>query len=142
MFLIAGQKMRTRSADAAGKCECIINSLLLINIAIWLRPPTTPRLPAGPVVASRRHPGHPGPGLGDVLDLIAPSLDQRDLCAVQATCTTLRNLGISGEIANFVVYANVRSDEQKKSFLLWLGPRAHAVRFLTYRESDMRSVDS
>ena len=89
---------------------------------------------AGPGAAMRR----PAPTLADVLDLIAPHLDdQRDRCRVQATCRGLRNAGLRSEVVNRLVVGRDRSDEERRSFLLWLGPRAHAVRRLNYCASCM-----
>ena len=94
----------------------------------------TPTLIAAPVIAMEA----PAPTLADVLDLIAPHLDdQRDRCRVQATCRGLRNAGLRSEVVNRLVVGRDRSDEERRSFLLWLGPRAHAVRRLNYCASCM-----
>lgn len=74
------------------------------------------------------------PGLADVLDRLAPRLDQRERCALQATCSALREAGLHSKVVNWEVIARVRSDDQRASFLLWLEPRAHAVKHLTYGE--------
>ena len=81
----------------------------------------------------------PDIGLSNVLDLLAPWLDQRGRCALQATCTALREAGMRSKVVNHTVLpATVTFDKQRQSFLLWLGPRAHAVRHLSYRKSHMK----
>ena len=77
-------------------------------------------------------------GLADVLDLLAPWLDQWGRSGLQATCTALREAGMRSKVVNDTIAARVDSDEQRQSFLLWLGPRAHAVRHLSYRKSHMK----
>jgi len=71
------------------------------------------------------------PTLSDVMDFIAPHLDdQRDRCSMQATCTALRIAGIGSKSVNQTVITRLESDEEESSFLLWLGPRAHGVHHL------------
>lgn len=91
----------------------------------------SPWLSLGPGVAMKR----PPPTILDVLDLVAPWLAQEGRCRVQATCSALRKAAIRSEEVNHTVTAGIDSVGERRSFLVWLKPRAHAVKYLSYSKS-------